>query len=82
MGVELAEFKAKRNSAYMWKPHADALSNLLRIGREVNNQAMTIAELAERRGLADKNRAVNASLGKLREQVQVVAECLQTLGTS
>ena len=82
MGVELADFKAKRNSAYLWKPHADALSNLLRIGREVNNQAMTVAELAERRGLADKNRAVNASLGKLREQVQVVAECLQTLGTS
>lgn len=82
MGVELAGFKAKRNSAYMWKPHADALSNLLRIGREVNNQAMTVAELAERRGLADKNKAVNASLGKLREQVQVVAECLQTLGTN
>ncbi|MDT8069324.1 MAG: hypothetical protein ROO76_14250 [Terriglobia bacterium] len=82
MGTELADFKSKRNSAYMWKPHADALSVLLKMGREVNNRAMTVAELAERRGLADKAKAVNASLAKLREQVQVVAESLQTLGAA
>jgi hypothetical protein len=41
---------------------------------------MTVSELAERRGLADKTIAVNASLAKLREQVQIVAEALQTLG--
>jgi hypothetical protein len=82
MGTELADFKAKRNSAYQWKPHADALSTLLKIGREANNRAMTVAELAERRGLADKTNALNASLGKLRDQVQVVAETLQTLGAT
>lgn len=80
MGVELADFKAKRSSAYLWKPHADSLSNLLKIGREVNSRAMTVSELAERRGLADKTTAVNTSLAKLREQVQIVAEALQTLG--
>ena len=82
MGIELADFKAKRNSAYQWKPHADALSVLLKIGREVDNRAMTVAELAERRGLSDKNNAVHASLAKLHEQVQVVAETLQTLGAA
>jgi hypothetical protein len=82
MGTELADFKAKRNSAYLWKPHADALSNLLMIGREINNRAMTVSELAERRGLADKTTAIQASLAKLRDQVQIVAESLQTLGTS
>lgn len=81
LGTELADFKAKRNSAYQWKPHADALSVLLNIGREVNNRAMTVAELAERRGLKDKSSAVHASLAKLRDQVQSVAETLQTLGT-
>jgi hypothetical protein len=80
MGVELADFKAKRSSAYLWKPHADSLSNLLKIGREVNSRAITVSELAERRGLADKTTTVNASLAKLREQVQIVAEALQTLG--
>jgi hypothetical protein len=80
MGVELADFKSKRSSAYLWKPHADSLSNLLKIGREINSRAMTVSELAERRGLADKTIAVNASLAKLREQVQIVAEALQTLG--
>jgi hypothetical protein len=80
MGAELADFKAKRSSAYLWKPHADSLSNLLNIGREVNSRAMTVSELAERRGLADKTAAVNASLAKLRGQVQIVAEALQTLG--
>jgi hypothetical protein len=82
MGVELADFKAKRSSAYLWKPHADSLSNLLKIGSEVNSRAMTVSELAERRGLADKSAAVNASLVKLREQVQIVAEALQTLGAT
>jgi hypothetical protein len=82
MGAELADFKAKRSSAYLWKPHADSLSNLLNIGREINSRAMTVSELAERRGLADKTAAVNASLAKLREQVQIVAEALQTLGPS
>ncbi len=80
MGIELADFKAKRNSAYQWKPHADALSVLLKIGREVNDRAMTVAELAERRGLTDKNGAVHSSLARLHEQVQLVAETLQTLG--
>jgi hypothetical protein len=80
MGIELADFKSKRSSAYLWKPHADSLSNLLKIGREINSRAMTVSELAERRGLADKTTAVNASLAKLREQVQIVAEALQTLG--
>lgn len=82
MGTELAEFKSKRNSAYQWKPHADSLSVLLNIGREVNNRAMTVAELAERRGLKDKSNAIHASLAKLRDQVQSVAETLQTLGAS
>ena len=82
MGAELADFKAKRSSAYMWKPHADSLSQLLSLGRDINSRAMTVAELAERRGLADKMNAINASLAKLREQVQIVAETLQTLGTS
>jgi hypothetical protein len=82
MGIELADFKAKRNSAYQWKPHADALSVLLKIGREVDNRAMTVAELAERRGLSDKNNAIHASLAKLHEQVQLVAETLQTLGAA
>ena len=82
MGIELADFKAKRNSSYQWKPHADALSVLLKIGREVNDRAMTVAELAERRGLTDKNNAIHGSLAKLHEQVQVVAETLQTLGAA
>ncbi len=82
MGTELADFKSKRNSVYQWKPHADALSVLLNIGREVNNRALTVAELAERRGLKDKCNAIHASLAKLHDQVQTVAETLQTLGAS
>ncbi len=82
MGIELADFKAKRNSAYQWKPHADALSVLLKIGREIDNRAMTVAELAERRGLTDKHHAIHASLTRLHDQVQLVAESLQTLGAT
>src|SRR5512146_179001 len=82
MGIELADFKSKRSSAYQWKPHADALSVLLNMGREINSRAMTVAELAERRGLKDKSSAIHASLAKLRDQVQGVAETLQTLGAS
>lgn len=81
MQAELADFKAKRNSAYLWKPHADSLSYMLKMGREIDSRAMVLAELAERRGLVDKMNAVNQSLAKLREQVQIVAEALQTLDT-
>jgi hypothetical protein len=80
MGIELADFKAKRSSAYLWKPHADSLSKLLQVGSEINTRAMTVSGLAERRGLMDKTTALNASLVKLRDQVQIVAAALQTLG--
>lgn len=80
MGIELADFKSKRTSAYLWKPHADSLSKLLQIGSEINTRAMAVSGLAERRGLMDKTTALNTSLVKLRDQVQIVAAALQTLG--
>jgi len=77
MAAEMKDFQAKRSSAYMWKPHADALAYMLAAAnREIEN-AGRLGGLAQNRGLADKVAAIRASAEKLRGQTQQVAAALQ-----
>lgn len=82
LAMELADFKAKRNSAYLWKPHADSLSHLLGLSQAATERGEEIATTAEQRGLKDKADMVRGSMERVREQVQVVAKALQTMGTN
>ena len=74
---ELAEYKAKRNSAYLWKPHADALTWLLTASAKCIESGKALVVMAEQRGLAEKGKAISGSMDKLRAQMQYVAKALQ-----
>lgn len=77
MTAELQGFSAKKKSAYLWKPHADAITYLLTYAKKLEEQCRAIVKMAEQRGLAEKTAAMNASLQKLRAQVQVAAAALK-----
>jgi hypothetical protein len=75
--AELREFSAKQASAYLWKPHADALTYLMTSSQKLQEQCDEILATADQRGLAEKSSALNTSLQKLRMQVQLAARALQ-----
>lgn len=75
--VELHEYTSRQSSAYLWKPHADALAWLISGTHKIQEQCGAVIAIAERRGLADKVTCITASLQKLRQQVQVAAKALQ-----
>lgn len=82
MSEELSDFKAKRNSAYLWKPHADSLSHLLNLAQLTLEKAEEVATTAEKRGLKDKADIIRMSIERVREEVRLVVTALQTMGTN
>ena len=80
--LELREYSAKLSSAYLWKPHADALAFLIGTARRIQVQCGAILATAEQRGLADKITAMNGSLQKMGRQVQLAVKTLQGNGNA
>ena len=78
--TELQDFQDKQNSAYLWKPHADSLTFLLSAAQKLQQQCDTVLATAQQRGLAEKINSLNASLQRLRAQVQNAAKGLQKVG--
>jgi len=78
--LELHEFSGKQSSAYLWKPHADALAFLISTAQKVQERCGGLLAIAEQRGLADKSTAINSSLQKMHQQVQLAARALQGEG--
>ena len=77
MIVEVDEYNQKAGSAYLWKPHADALGYLLTTLERLSMEAEQIMAIARARGLADKAAALGASLDKLRDYGKTVSQTLQ-----
>lgn len=77
MAAELKDYQGKRNSAYLWKPHADALTYLLSAAHKEVENAGRLGGLAKERGLGEKAAAIRASAEKLRSQTQQIAATLQ-----
>jgi hypothetical protein len=75
--AELQEFNSKQSSAYLWKPHADALAFLIGAAQKAQEQCRGILVVAEQRGLTDKATAITGSLQKMRQQMQLAAKALQ-----
>jgi len=78
MTMELEDYNSKRGSAYLWKPHADALTYLISAAGRVHANASTVLTTAEQRGLVDKAKALSASLDRLKTQTQLVAKALRS----
>jgi hypothetical protein len=79
--VEQEEFRAKQSSAYLWKPHADALTYIIGSSTQIIENASQILAMAEKRGLADKVTALKASIVKLQAALQQAAATLKSVGT-
>lgn len=78
MIVEVDEYNQKAGSAYLWKPHADALSYLLATLERLSMEATQLMAVARARGLADKASALEASLDKLKDYAKTVSQTLRT----
>jgi hypothetical protein len=78
---ELVDFQRTQSSAYLWKPHADSLTNLIRNSQTLTTEASKINNVATQRGLSGKVSAMNLSLGKLQEKVKTVTSALAQLGS-
>jgi hypothetical protein len=78
MTMELEDYNSKRDSAYLWKPHADALTYLISAAGRVLSNATSVLAVAEQRGLVDKAKALNASLDRMKAQTALVAKALQS----
>ncbi|HET9181248.1 MAG TPA: hypothetical protein VFP59_03870 [Candidatus Angelobacter sp.] len=80
MIVEVDEYNQKATSAYLWKPHADALAYLLTTVERLNMEAEAVMAVARARGLQDKATAMQNSLTKLRDYARTVSQTLQAAG--
>jgi hypothetical protein len=78
MIVEVDEYNQKAGSAYLWKPHADALSYLVATLERLSLEASQLMVVARTRGLADKAGALEASLDKLKDYAKTVSQTLRT----
>ncbi|MBI2678968.1 MAG: hypothetical protein HYX28_09320 [Candidatus Koribacter versatilis] len=75
--IELEDYQRKKNSAYLWKQHADSLKYFLEKTNRTIQAAKEMAAGCERRGLAEKVRVLDATADRLRNQAQQVAKFLQ-----
>jgi hypothetical protein len=76
--LELEDYKRKKDSAYLWKQHADSLKYFVSSKLpEINNQANEMRVLCEKRGLAGKVQVLDLTLDRLRKHVHEVAKFLQ-----
>jgi len=78
MVVEVDEYNQKAGSAYLWKPHADALGYLVSTLERLSMEAEQVLAVARARGLQDKATALAASLEKIKEYAKTVSQTLQS----
>jgi hypothetical protein len=78
MVIEVDEYNQKANSAYLWKPHADALGYLISTLERLSMEAEQVIAVARGRGLTEKADSLSASLDKLREYGKTVSQTLQS----
>jgi len=78
MVVEVDEYNQKAGSAYLWKPHADALGYLVSTLERLGMEAEQVMAVARGRGLAEKATALSASLEKLKEYAKTVSQTLRS----
>lgn len=82
MLIEVDEYNQKSGSAYLWKPHADALGYLLSTLERVSLEAEQLKTVARQRGLQDKANAVDVTLEKIKKYAQTVSQTLQAADQS
>jgi len=77
MTAELLEYSANRGGAYLWKPHADSLTWLLKCSEKLLQQSSALLPRIEQRGLLKKREELEESLEALRSHMREVARTLK-----
>jgi hypothetical protein len=80
MIVEVDGYNQRAGSAYLSKPHADALSYLLSTLDKLRMEADQLMAAARARGLSDKATAIQASLEKVNSYAKTASQTLQAKG--
>jgi hypothetical protein len=79
--AELAAFQRTQSSAYLWKPHADSLTTLIKNSQSLTAEASKLNGVATQRGLNNKVSGMGQSLAKLQDKVNSVTSTLSQLGS-
>jgi hypothetical protein len=75
--IEMDDYVAKKQTAYLWKPHADALAYLIGASQQALQLAAQVQRTAEQRGLEKKVVNLRASMEKLQNRMHEVAGLLR-----
>ncbi len=79
---ELADFKVKESSVYLWKPHADSLAHLVRSAQQALETASRIVSAAEQRGLSEKVTLIKLTVQRLRWDITRTLKLLEAVQIS
>ena len=78
--AELAGYRKTESSAYLWKPHADSLTNLVKNSKLLSGEANQLKAIAMQRGLTSKAGHMDSSLLKLQGKVKSATATLVQVG--
>jgi hypothetical protein len=78
MQSEMDDYKAKRDSAHLWRQHAESLNHLISLGIRAQDECVAVIAVAQQRGLGDKVKGLQLAQEKLRNQMQQVSTVLQS----
>jgi hypothetical protein len=79
--VEETELRDKKTSSYLWKPHADGITYIMRSSSAAIEEAAKVSRVASQRGLEEKVNAMGATVTKLRGMMETAANTLKSVGT-
>ena len=78
MQSEMDDYRSKRDSAHLWRQHAESLNHLISLGIRTQDECVNVITVAQQRGLADKVKGLQVVQEKLRNQMQQASQALQS----
>jgi hypothetical protein len=78
MQSEMDDYKSKRDSTHLWRQHAESLNHLISLAIRTIEESKAVIGTAQQRGLDDKVKGMQFAQEKLRAQMQLVSQTLQS----
>lgn len=78
MQSEMDDYKAKRDSTHLWRQHAESLNHLISLAIRTIEESKNVIATAQQRGLEDKVKGLQVAQEKLRAQMQIASQTLQS----
>jgi hypothetical protein len=78
MQNEMDDYKAKRDSTHLWRQHAESLNHMISLAIRTVEESKAVIATAQQRGLDDKVKGLQFAQEKMRMQMQLVNQTLQS----